>query len=325
MQLATTTVFRSLTFCLGAWFCASAWAQTYPQRPLHVVVPYLAGGGVDTVARLVGQKLSEALGQAVVIDNRPGGAAIIGSELVARSAPDGYTLLMGSPANAINPALYRKMPYDQLRDFKPVTLIGSSPNLLVVHPSLPVMTVKQFIALAKAKPGQLTFASAGIASGQHLAGEIFKSLAQIDIVHIPYKGGPQAVTDLIGGQVTMYFSAPPSALPHVKTGKLRLLAVSSARRSVVAPEVPTIAEAALPDYEYINWYAYFVPSATPQDIIARLNAETVRVLGMADLKQRLLTEGVDAAGSTPAELDAFVRKELAKNARLIQSARIRVE
>jgi len=310
---------------LALGYSGSLTAQPYPSRALHVVVPYLPGGGVDTVARLVGQKLGDALGQAVIVDNRPGGAAIIGSEFVARSAPDGYTVLMGSPANAINPALYSKISYDQLKDFKSVTLIGTSPNLLVVHPSLPVATVKDLIALAKSKPGQLTFASAGIASGQHLAGEIFRYQAQIDVVHIPYKGGPQAVTDLIGGEVTMYFSAPPSALPHVRTGRLRLLAVSSAKRSVVAPDVPTIAEAALPDFEYVNWYAYFVPSATPQDIVVRLNAETVKALGMTELRQRLIAEGVDAYGSSPADLDAFIRRELAKNAQLIQRARIRVE
>lgn len=300
-------------------------AATYPDRPIRIIVPYVAGGGTDAVARIIGQKLNEVFGRSVFIDNRPGGATIIGSELAAKASPDGYTLLLGSTSQAVNVSLYSKMPYDPVKDLAPITLIGTSSYLLVIHPSLPVTSARQLIALAKSKPGQLTYASAGIASAPHLAGELFKSLAGIDMVHIPYKGGSQAITDVIGGQVTMYFSSLASGFLQVKAGRLRVLGVTSAKRIAVVPDVPTIAEAVLPGYEFSNWFALLAPGATPQEIVARLNAEVVKVLGLPDVKERLADASVEIVGSSPQELGAFIKAEIAKNAKLVRSARIRAE
>jgi tripartite-type tricarboxylate transporter receptor subunit TctC len=298
-------------------------AQNYPARPVRVIVPYAAGGAVDSVARIVGQKLGDALGGTVIVDNRAGGATNIGSELVAKAAPDGYTLLAASASQAVNVTLYAKMPYDLRTELTGVAMIGISPQLLVVHPSLPVKSVKDLIALARAKPGGLTYASAGIASANHISGELFKSMAKVDIVHVPYKGGSQAITELIGGQVTMYFSSLPTAIPHVKSGRLRALGVTSAKRFGAVSEFPTIAEAGVPGYELVNWYAFLAPSATPRDIIARLNAAAAKVLAMVDVRERLTVEGVEVTAGTPQELNAFIVREIDKNANLIRSARIR--
>jgi tripartite-type tricarboxylate transporter receptor subunit TctC len=302
---------------------ARANAQTYPVRQIRIMVPYAAGGAVDSVARIVAQRLSDLLGSTVAVDNRAGGATNIGSDLVAKAAPDGYTLLAASASQAVNVTLYRKMPYDLRTDLTGITLIGTSPELLVIHPSLPVKTVKDLIALARANPGGLTYASAGVASAGHISGELFKSMAKVDIVHVPYKGGVQPTTDLIGGQVTMFFSSLPTGIPHVKSGRLRALGVSSAKRFAATPEFPTIAEAGLPGYELVNWYALLAPSATPQDIIARLNAAAVKALAIPEVKERLTVEGVEVVGGTPQELNAFILKEIDKNANLIRIANIR--
>jgi tripartite-type tricarboxylate transporter receptor subunit TctC len=304
---------------------AVAHAQTYPAKPIRIVVPYLAGGAADVVARLIGQKMSESFGQSVLVDNRAGGAANIGSEFVAKAAPDGYTLLMGSPANVVNVSLFAKLPYDILKDLAPIVLMGTSANILVVHPSLPVKSVRELIAFATARPGQLTYASSGNASSNHLSGELFKSLARVDLVHVPYKGGGPAITDLLGGQVTMYFSSLPSALPFVRTGKLRALGVTSAKRAAVAPELPTIAEAGLPGYAFFAWHALLAPTGTPQGVIEKLNAEVVRIVNTSDARTRLESQGVDIVGGTPAGLASFLKEEIAKCAKLVKIAGIKVD
>ena len=288
-------------------------------------MPYLAGGAADVVARLVGQKMSESFGQSVLVDNRAGGAANIGSEFVAKAAPDGYTLLMGSPANVVNVSLFAKLPYDILKDLAPIVLMGTSANILVVHPSLPVKSVRELIAFARARPGQLTYASSGNASSNHLSGELFKSLAQVDLVHVPYKGGGPAITDLMGGQVTMYFSSLPSALPFVRNGKLRALGVTSAKRAAAAPELPTIAEAGLPGYAFVAWHALLAPAGTPQGVIDKLNAEIVRIVNTSDARTRLESQGVDIVGGTPAGLASFLKEEIAKCAKLVKIAGIKVD
>ncbi len=307
------------------WPGAAALAQSYPAKPIRIVVPYLAGGAADVVARLVAQKMTESLGQTVLVDNRAGGAANIGSDFVAKSPPDGYTLLMGSPANVVNVSLFAKMPYDILKDLAPVTLMGTSANILIVHPSLPVKSVKELIAFAKARPGQLTYASSGNASSNHLSGELFRSLAHVDLVHVPYKGGGPAITDLLGGQVTMYFSSLPGALPFVHSGKLHALGVTSAKRAAAAPELPTIAEAGLPGYAFVAWHALLAPAGTPQAVIDKLNAEVVRIVTSPDTKSRLENQGVDVVGGTPAGLAAFLREEIAKCAKLVKLAGIKVD
>jgi tripartite-type tricarboxylate transporter receptor subunit TctC len=306
--------------------CAqSAFAQTFPTRPIRIICPYVAGGGSDFVARTLAQKLTETLGQSMVVDNRPGGGTNIGAELVARAAPDGYTLFLGGTPTAVNVTLYKKLPFDVLTDFAPITLTTTAPNLLVVHPSLPVRTVKDLIALAKSRPGQLTYGSAGIASSNHLSGALFKMMAGIDIVHVPYKGGGAAVTDLLAGNISMYFSTTPSSMPHVRTGRLRALAVTTAKRSALVPETPTVAEAALPGFEMSAWHALFAPAGTSPAIVKKLADEVVRALRQADVKERLAAQGVDAVGTTPEELAATMRENIAKYAKLVKAADIRIE
>ena len=303
----------------------SAFAQTYPTRPIRIICPYVAGGGSDFVARTIAQKLTDTVGQSVVVDNRPGGGTNIGAELVARAAPDGHTIFLGGTPTTVNVTLYKKLPFDALTDFAPITMTTVAPNLLVVHPSLPVRTVKELMTLAKSRPGQLTYGSAGIASSNHLSGALFKTMAGIDIVHVPYKGGGAAVTDLLAGNISMYFSTTPSSMPHVRTGRLRALAVTSVRRSDIVPNIPTMAEAALPGFEMSAWHALFAPAATPPAIVKKLADEVVRALRQADVKERLASQGVDAVGTTPEELAAIVRENVAKYAKLVKAAHIRIE
>jgi tripartite-type tricarboxylate transporter receptor subunit TctC len=304
---------------------ASAVAQNYPSRPIRIVCPYVAGGGSDFVARTIALKLTETIGQSVVVDNRPGGGTNIGAELVARSAPDGYTIFLGGTPTAVNVTLYKKLPFDVLNDFAPITETTVAPNLLVVHPSLPVRTVKDLIALAKSRPGQLTYGSAGIASSNHLSGALFKTMAGIDIVHVPYKGGGAAVTDLLAGNISMYFSTTPSSMPHVRTGRLRALAVTSAKRSGIVPNIPTMAEAAVPGFEMSAWHALFAPAGTPPAVVKKLADEVVRALRQPDVRERLAAQGVDAIGTTPEELAAVVKENIAKYAKLVKAADIRIE
>lgn len=301
-------------------------AQGYPTRPIRMLVPFPAGGSFDIFARVIAQKLSAAFGQQVVVDNRGGASGIIAAELAARAAPDGYTLLFGGAGPlSIVPALHAKLPYDPLKDFAPVSLVATAPHMLVTHPSLPVKTVQDLIALAKAKPGQLNYATGGIGGPPHLAAELLKNMASIDIVHVPYTGGAQATTATVAGQVHLYFASMASAVPLVKEGKLKGIAVTSAKRTAAAPEFPTIAESGVPGYELLIWFAIVAPAATPKPLIARLNAEVVKAIGAADTRKRFIAFATDPASSTPEELAAFNRSEIVKWTKIIKSAGIKPE
>jgi tripartite-type tricarboxylate transporter receptor subunit TctC len=292
--------------------------QAYPTRSIRVVVPYAPGGATDLTGRVVGQKMAERFGQNVVVDNRPGAGGVIGGDIVAKAPGDGYTLLLSSPAEvAILPHLQR-MPYDAAKDFAPVSLASMTPLILVVHPSLPVKSVKELIALIKARPGQLTYASAGTGGVQHLAGELLKITYKLDMVHVPYKGAGPVMPDLIGGHVPMFFSGMPPSMPHVRAGKLRALAVTSTRRSPAAPDVPTMAEAGVPNFVFTNWFAYFVPSGTPARVIGTLNSEINRALKLDDVKAKLAGVGLETVGTSPEELARFVSEESEKFAKLIK-------
>ena len=301
--------------------------QPFPNRALRLVVPYLPGGGVDTAARVVGQRMAEILGQPVVIENKPGANTNIGSEFVAKATADGYTLLLVNSSQVANVSLYAgRMPYDLMRDLGPVTLIGTTPVLLVVHPSLPVKTARDLIALAKARPGQLTFASAGVGSPTHIAPELFKWMAGIDMLHVPYKGGSQAVIDIIAGNITCYFAAMSTGLPLAKSGRLRAVAVTSPRRFTAAiPEVPTVAESGLPGDELVGFFGLMLPRAAPADTVGVLNAAAVKAIRLPGMNERLLSEGIEFVAGTPADFDGFLRRELAKYEKLVKAANIRPE
>ncbi len=300
----------------------AAGAQSYPVRPVRLIAPSSPGSGVDIVARIVGQKLSENLKQQVVIENRAGAGANLGAEIAAKATPDGYTLFMGTPAHAINTSLYRRLNYDIVKDFIPISLVTTGQYVLVVHPSLPAKNVKELIALAKARPGQLNYASAGNGNATHLAGELFKSLTKLNIVHVPYKGTGPALTDLIGGQVQFMFANLTAGLPHIKSGKLRALAVTGAARSSAAPDIPTVIESGVPGYTVTSWYGVLAPAATSQEIINRLNGEIARVMRSPDMKDRLAGEGAEPASSTPAEFAAFIKTEIAKWGKVVREAGI---
>jgi len=311
---------------LAAVAAAPAVAQTYPAKSIRMIVPFPPGGPNDILGRVMAAEMGRLLGQQVVIDNRGGAGGTLGSDLAAKAPADGYTLLLSGTASlSIAPSLYSKLPYDPVKDFAPVSLIATAPSILIAHPALPVRTVKDVIALAKAKPGQLNFASAGIGTPPHLAGELFKSMAGVSIVHVPYKGGGPALTDLLAGQVEMYFSGISSALPLVKDGKLRGIAVTSAKRTSIMPEMPTIAESGIAGYEVGNWYAIVAPARTPEVVVARLHGEIVKVLGIAEMKKRLVELGADPVGSTPEELARYQQAELAKWAKVVKAAGIRPE
>ena len=304
---------------------AAAHAQTYPAKPVRFIVPFAPGGGNDIVARLIGGKLSEAWNQQVVIDNRGGAGGNIAAEIVARSAPDGYTIFLFNSANAIAPNLYRNVGFDPVRDFEPVILIATSPFAVVVHPSTPAQTVKDLIALAKAKPKGLTFASGGNGSSTHLAAEQFKQMAGIDMVHVPYKGGGPALVDLIAGQVTLYFASIPAALPHVKAARVRALGVSSEKRTALWPELPTIAESGVAGYESGSSYGLVAPARTPQAIVRALNTEVARILKDADARTRLAALGMDVVSGTPQDFARYMKDEIAKWARVIKASGARVD
>ena len=305
---------------------AAAHAQVYPSKPIRMIVAYPPGGGTDIVGRMVAQKLGEALGQNVVVENRGGASGNIGTEIAARAAPDGYTVLMGNVApNAINVSLFRSLPFDPVADFAPVSLVASTPNILVVHPSTPARTVKEVIALARARPGTLNFASAGVGSSSHLAGELFRVLAGADIVHVPYKGAGPAMVDVLSGQVQLYFATMPAAMPHVKSGKLVPIAVTSARRSPALPELPTIAESGVAGYEASTWYGLLAPAHTPGPAVARLHEGILKILGEAELRERLTDQGFEPVGDSPQEFAAYIRSEIAKWGKVIRDAGIRSE
>ena len=305
---------------------AAAHAQVYPAKPLRMIVAYPPGGGTDIVGRMLAQKLGESLGQSVVVENRGGASGNIGTELAARAAPDGYTILMGNVApNAINVSLFKDLAFDPVADFAPVSLVASTPNILVVHPSTPARTVKEVIALAKAKPGTLNFASAGMGSSSHLAGELFRILAGVEIVHVPYKGAGPAMVDVLSGQVQLYFATLPAAMPHVKPGKLAPVAVTSARRSPALPDLPTVAESGVPGYEASTWYGVLAPAHTSPAVVARLHGDIVKILADAALHARLADQGFDPVGSSPEEFGAYIKSEILKWGKAIRDAGIRPE
>ena len=300
-------------------------AQTYPSRPIRIVVPYPPAGGVDTVARILQPKLQSALGQAVVVENRPGAAGIIGTDLVAKSPPDGYTLVLAVSNHTVNPSLYKKLPYDTLRDFAAISLIAFVPNILVVNSAVKADSVKELVELARGSPGTLNFGSAGVGTPFHLAGELFNLLANVRIVHVPYKGGPQAIADLLGGRVQIVFGNLFNVLPHLKSGRLKALAVTSAKRMSVMPDVPTIAESGVPNYEFGTWYGLLAPAQTPADTIQRLNVEVNGVLELAEIRKQFADQAADIRGSTPQEFAAFLQSDMEKSARVVKEAGITPE
>jgi tripartite-type tricarboxylate transporter receptor subunit TctC len=296
-------------------------AQPFPSKPARIVNPFAPGGATDIIARHMGQKLTELWGQPVVVENRAGASGAIGVEHVAKSAPDGYTLLIATQTtHAANPALYAKLPYDAAKDFAPLTLAGSTPLALLVHPSLPVSDVRALIAHAKSNPGKLAYASGGNGTSQHLTMELLKTMTGAFMVHIPYKGAGPAMTDFLGGQVNLMFDNLPTAIPHVKSGKLRALAVSTAKRSAFAPELPTMAESGLDGFDLATWFAFFAPAATPRELVEKISADMRRVLAQPETKERLTAIGVDVAGTTPEELAQFHRAELTKWAKIVKDS-----
>jgi tripartite-type tricarboxylate transporter receptor subunit TctC len=313
--------FAPVVIALGG----GAAAQEYPAKSIRFIVPYSPGGGTDLLARIVGKKLAENWGQQVVVDNRVGAGGIIGTELVAKAPPDGYTLLVTASTHSINPGLFKKLPYDPIKDFAAIGPMATGPNILVVHPSLPARSTRDLIALAKKRPGELTFASAGIGSTTHLAGELFKSLARIEVVHVPYKGSGQAQIDLVGGQVSYMIDSVPSALPRVKAGKTVALATTGKQRFAALPDLPTVAESGLPGYESISWWGLLAPAGTPQPIIIKLNNEVARIIKLPDVKELIATQGVETWGTTPQQFLDFIKEETGLYARIIREAGIKVE
>ena len=297
----------------------------YPVRPIRLIVPFPPGGGTDTMARVIGPKLGEALGQQIVPENRGGAGANIGAEIAAKSAPDGYTLLLNTITNAIGASLYSKLNYDLVRDFAPITQLATTPHILVVHPSVPVKSVKEYIAFARARPGELTYSSSGNGSAAHLAGELFNSLTGVKSVHVPYKGGGPSVTALVGGEVSLCFATMPSAINYVKSGRLRGIAVTTAQRSPSTPQLPTIAETGIPGYEAGSWYGLSAPAGTSKEIIGRLQAETIKVMGLPDVKERLFNAGFEIVTSTPEQFAEFTRTEIQKWGKLVKAAGLKVD
>ena len=317
-----------LVFIAMLW-AASASAQdaaaNYPNRPIKIVVGFVPGGATDVVARLMAQKLQEAWGQAVLIENKPGGGSNIGSEQVARAAPDGYTLLLGTIANATNMSIYKDLAYDTLRDFAPVTQFISAPSVLVVAPSLPVSNLKELIALAKAKPGTLSYASSGAGGSPHLAGELLKLRAGIDIIHVPYKGAAPALVDVVSGTVSMGFKTALSAIPHMQSGKLKPIAVAANRRLPQIPNVPTMAEAGLADFEVSSWNGLLAPAKTPPEIVAKLNREFVRILATADVREKFAAQAAEPVGNTPEQFRAYIKAEIDKWAQVVKASGAKVD
>jgi tripartite-type tricarboxylate transporter receptor subunit TctC len=309
--------------CAAALLAAvSAGAQQYPTRPLRLVVPFAPGGGTDISARILAEGLTQAIHQTMVVDNRPGAGSVLGCEVVAKSAPDGYTLLLGNISMAFNAALYRKLPFDTLRDFTPISLVTDQPNILVAHPSLTAKSFNEFIALARAQPGKLTYASAGLGAGTHLAMEMLMLSQNIDLVHVPYKGTGPALTALLGNQISAFFSTFASALPHVKAERLRAYAVTSVKRAPTLPAVPTVAEMGVPGYEYSTWYGLLAPARTPRPITDKLNQTTVAVLNAPDYRERLLAQGLDPVPSSGAHFSAYLRSETEKWTKVVRAAKI---
>lgn len=310
---------KLLTVLALAALCGTAVAQTYPAKTVRMIVGYPPGGPTDLLARIVSQKLTESWGQQVIVDNRPGASGMIGAELTVRAAPDGYTLLMVPVTYAVTPSLYPKMTYDAAKDLAPVAQVAAAPFILVVHPTLPVKTVKDLITLARSRPGQLNYASASTGGMPHLAGELFNTMTGVKMVHIPYKGAAPATTDLLAGQVSLMFNNMLSAMPQVKSGRLRAIAVTSTKRSAAAPELPAIAET-VPGYEASGWYAALAPAATPRELIARINNDMNRIMKMPDVTQRLAGDGVEAVGTTAEQFGIYLRSEIIKWGKVVKAS-----
>jgi len=300
-------------------------AQQYPERPVRVIVPQSPGGSTDLVARAVAQRLTESLGQNVIVDNRPGAGSINGTDLVAKGAPDGHTVLAVAASFTINPAVRKKLPFDPVRDFTPVTQLVTLPHILVLHPSVPATSVKEFIALAKSKPGVLNYGISGIATSTHMAGELFMHMTGIKMVSIPYKGGAPGMTALLGGQIQLYFATISTAIPHIRSGKLRALGVTTAKRSVAAPEYPTIAEAGVPGYEHASWVGFLAPAGLPQKVLSRLNKESARAVQSQDMKALLLRDGLEPVGNSPREFERIIKTEIAKWNKVARVANIQAQ
>jgi tripartite-type tricarboxylate transporter receptor subunit TctC len=303
-----------------------AQTQAYPSKPIHIVVTVSAGGSIDTIARSIGEALSQKVGQPVIVENKPGAGGNIGADAVAKAAPDGYVILMGAVAtHAINPTLYKNIPYDAVRDFQPVTQVASTPNVLVVNPSLPVTTVREFIAYAKAHPGQLNFGSGSTGSAGHLAGELFKKMAGVEMTHIPYKGAGPAMQDLIGGQIQLMCDNLASSLGQIRAGKVRALAVTTAQRTSLAPQLPTIAESGLPGFDISTWFGIFLPAHAPREVVDRLHGEFVRALSAPDVREKMAHLGAEPVGNTPEEFAAYIRSESRKYADVIRASGAKVD
>ena len=320
------TLLNALAGATFACAAALAAAQTYPNKAIRLISPFAPGGGADITARAIASKLSPGLGQQVLVDNRGGAGGMVGVDMAAKAPADGYTIVVGTIGNiAINPSLYAKMPYDPIKDLVPISRAANALNILVVHPSLPVKDVKSFIALAKARPGELNYGSSGPGAADHLAGELFNNLAGVKMIHIPYKGGAPAMLDLVGGQVQLVFSTVSTAMGAIQANKIRALAMTGNQRFERMPELPTISEAGLKGFEVNNWYGLFAPTGTPKEAITRLNAETVKALAMPDVKTRLLDAGIIAVSSTPEAFASYIRSETTKWAKVIRDAKITVE
>jgi tripartite-type tricarboxylate transporter receptor subunit TctC len=304
---------------------ATATAQTYPVKPIRFILPVAASSTSDTLGRLIARPLADRLGQQIVIDNQPGAGGNIGVPMAARAAPDGYTMVLVSSAQAISPSIYPKLSYDLMRDFAPVTQFTAGLYMLVVHPSVPARNVKELIQLARSRPGQLTFGSAGVGTGTHLTGELFKASAKVDLLHVPYRGMGPATSELLGGQLSVIFSGLPSGLPHMKSGRVRALSVTSASRSNAAPDLPTLSEAGLPGFESTTWQGLAVPAATPREIIARLHAESVKIVQSEEVRAKLQAMGTDPVGSTPEQFSAYIKSETVKWGKLIRDIGLRLE
>jgi tripartite-type tricarboxylate transporter receptor subunit TctC len=313
--------FATLAFA-AAFLAGPAAAQQYPAKPVRIIVPYAAGGNTDFTARSIAEKLTEAYKRQFIVENRPGAATNIGSDMVAKAAPDGYTLLMGGAANAINMSLFAKLPYDTLRDFDPIALCVQGANVLVIHPSLPPKNLKELIALAKTQPGKLNYGSSGLGSSNQMAGELLNIMAGIKIVHVPYKGNAPALTDLLGGHVEMIFSGVPALLPHIQNGRVRAIAIGSRKRFPALPQVPTFDESGLKGYEATTWFGMLAPAKTPKDIVSRLNVEVDKAIKSADIQQRFVNEGLEPMGGTPEFFTKFMRSEIDKYAKVIKLAGI---
>jgi len=322
MLIARTSIAAALIL---VWHAPALAQNAYPAKPIRIISIFAPGGGNDVICRLVAQQLTERLKQQVIVENRVGANGIVGSEVAARSAPDGYTFTLIPSGHTVNASMYKKLPFDSIRDFTPITLVGSGPLVLAVHPSLPAKNVKELIALAKARPGQLTYVSSGVGASGHLAGALFDSMTGTQMVHVPYKGMSLAVSDLMGGQVSMTFGTSLSVIPHVRTGRLRALATTGAQRSPALPDLPTIAESGLPGYEASLWYGFVGPARMPPEIVQRLNTEIAAILALPDTREKLASQGVDARSTTPEEFARILTADVARWAKVVQKLGLQAE